>query len=92
MLSTHVLSEVKKYCNNVAIMKQGALQCVEKVSNITRTNAKRIKMIRDGIHLDYLYQGDLNELYKELQGHDITDILIEEPSLEEIFTKFYENK
>ncbi len=92
MLSTHVLSEVKKYCKNVAIMKQGSLQCVEQVSNITKTNAKRIKMTRDGIHLDYLYEGNLNDLYKELQGHDITDILIEEPSLEEIFTKFYENK
>lgn len=92
MLSTHVLSEVKKYCQNVAIMKEGTLQCVEQVSNITRTNTKRIKMIRDGVPLDYLYEGNLNELYKELQGHDITDILIEEPSLEEIFTKFYENK
>lgn len=90
MLSTHVLSEVKNYCNHVAIMKEGRLQCVDEVSHLTKTNAKRIKMIRDGIAEDFLYEGNLNDLYKELQGHDITDILIEEPSLDEIFMHFYQ--
>ena len=91
MLSTHVLSEVKKYCKNVAVMKEGKMLCVDTVSNITRTSAKRIKMVRDGIEEDFIFEKDLNELYKELEGHDITDILIEEPSLEEIFMDFYKN-
>ena len=41
---------------------------------------------------DFLFEGNLNDLYKELMGHDITDILIEEPSLDEIFMKFYINQ
>lgn len=90
MLSTHVLSEVKKYCKNVAIMKEGRLQCVDTVEKLTKTNAKRIRMIRDGIKEDFLYNGDLNKIADELVGHDITDILIEEPSLDEIFMQFYE--
>lgn len=90
MLSTHVLSEIKRYCKNVAIMKEGKLQCVDAVENITKTNAKRIKMIRDGKQEDFIYKGNLNDLYKELEGHDIGDILIEEPSLDEIFMHFYE--
>jgi len=91
MLSTHVLSEVKKYCKHVAIMKEGKLQCVDEVANITKTNAKRIKMIRDGVNEDFLYEGNLNDLYKELQGHDIKDILIEEPALDEVFMHYYKN-
>jgi len=89
MLSTHILSEVKKYCKTVAIMKEGKLQCVDEVSKITKMNAKRIKMIRDGKSEDFLYKGNLSELYKELEGHNIEDILIEEPSLDEIFMHYY---
>ncbi|HBA68022.1 MAG TPA: ABC transporter ATP-binding protein [Lachnospiraceae bacterium] len=89
MLSTHVLSEIKRYCKNVAIMKEGKLQCVDTVSHITKTSTKRIRMIRDGIQEDFIYKKDLNQLYMELEGHDIKDILIEEPSLDEIFMHFY---
>lgn len=90
MLSTHVLPEIKSYCKNVAIMREGKLQCVDSVEKITKTNAKRIKMIRDGKREDFLFKGNLNDLPKELAGHDITDILIEDPSLDEIFMHFYE--
>ena len=65
---------------------------MDTVDNITESSAKRIKMIRDGKQEDFLFEGDLNDLYKELMGHDITDILIEEPSLDEIFMKFYINQ
>ena len=92
MLSTHVLSEVKNYCKHVAIMKEGHLQCVDTVDKLTKTNAKRIRMVRDGKKEDYIYKGDLNKLADELVGHSITDILIEEPSLDEIFMHFYESE
>ena len=90
--STHVLSEVKNYCDRVAIMKEGRLMCVDTVENLTRSNAKRIKMVRDGEHLDYLYKGDLNKIKDELIGHDISDILIEDPSIDEVFMHYYEGK
>lgn len=92
MLSSHVLSEVKNYCKHVAIMKEGNLQCVDTVDKITKTNAKRIHMVRDGKKEDFIYKGDLNRLADELVGHDIEDILIEEPSLDEIFMHFYEKQ
>ncbi len=90
MLSTHILSEIKQYCNNVAIMKEGNIQCIDSVDNITKTSAKRIKTIKDGKYEDYIFEGDLNDLVKELCIHNISDILIEEPSLDEIFMQFYE--
>lgn len=91
MLSTHILSEVKQYCNNVAIMKDGKIQRVDSVENLTKTSSKRIKVVKDGKYEDYIFEGDLNDLVQDLASHHITDILIEEPSLDEIFMGFYEN-
>lgn len=92
LLSTHVLSEVRNYCDRVAIMREGKLMVSDTVANLTQTQAKRIKMTRDGEKLDFIYRNDLNELYKEFEGHDISDILIEEPSIEDIFMHYYQNK
>lgn len=90
MLSTHVLSEVKNYCNRAAIMKEGKLLKVDDVSNLTRTNVKKIKITRTGKAEEYIYKGTMNELYKELQGNDIEDIIIEDPPLDEIFMHYYQ--
>jgi len=90
LLSTHVLSEIKRYCKNVAIMKEGTLQRIDAVSNLTKTNTKKIYLVRDGRQESFLYDGNLNDFIRELAGHDITDIRIEEPSLDEIFMHFYQ--
>lgn len=89
MLSTHVLSEIKKYCKTVAIMKEGKLQCVDEVSNLTKTNAKRIQVTKNGKQESYIYKGNINELIGKLSGQEVEDLLIEEPSLDEIFMHFY---
>lgn len=88
-LSSHVLSEIKKYCRHAAIIKEGKLICTDTVENLTKTNAKRIRMRRDGKEEDFVYQGNLNELFAGFAGHDIEDITIEEPELEEIFMHYY---
>lgn len=90
MLSTHVLSEVRNYCDRVAIMKEGKLVAVDTVEHLLESKAKHIRMVRDGEKLDFIYKDDLNHLYRELQGHNIEDILIEEPSIEEVFMHYYE--
>ena len=90
MLSTHVLSEVKNYCKHVGIMKEGKLLKVDEVSNITKTNAKKIKIVRNGKLQEFMYKGDIKEIYKEIQGDDIDDVLIEDPSLDEIFMHYYQ--
>lgn len=89
ILSTHVLSEIKRYCKNAAIMKEGRIQCIDAVENITKTNAKKIYLLRNGRQENFIYDGNLNDFIQELSGQDITDIRIEEPSLDEIFMHFY---
>ena len=92
LLSTHVLSEVRNYCDRVAILKEGRLIVTDTVEHLLASKSKRIKMIRDGQRLDFIYKDDLNNLYKELMGHKIEDILIEEPSIEEVFMHYYEKE
>lgn len=89
-LSSHVLSEVKKYCHHAAIIRGGELICTDTVENLTRTNAKRIHMIKDGVEENFVYKGNLNELFAGFAGHDIEDIIIEEPELDEIFIHYYQ--
>lgn len=90
LLSTHVLPEIRNHCDRVAIMKEGKLIVTDTVEHLLSSKSKRIKMVRDGEKLDFIYKDDLNNLYKELEGHNIEDILIEEPSIEEVFMHYYE--
>lgn len=105
--SSHVLSEVKNYCNHVAIIKEGKLIKHDTVENLTSGNARKIKVrgIQDlqGLQqmknvqageneISFVYAGDLNELIHRLSKETVTDILIEEPSLEEVFMHFYEKE
>ena len=90
LLSTHVLPEIRNHCDRVAIMKEGKLVVTDTVEHLLSSKTKRIKMVRDGEKLDFIYKDDLNNLYKELEGHNIEDILIEEPSIEEVFMHYYE--
>lgn len=91
-LSSHVLSEVKKYCHHAAIIKEGKLICTDTVENLTRTNAKRIRVIKDGVEESFVYKGDLNQLFEGFRGHNIEDITIEEPELDEIFMHYYKEE
>jgi len=44
LLSSHVLSEVQRLCNRVAIIKEGKIIKVEKMSNLTENNYKKFKV------------------------------------------------
>lgn len=89
-LSSHVLSEIKKYCHHAAIIKEGKLICTDTVENLTKTNTKCVKVTLDGEEKEFTYKGDLNELFAGFKNHNVSDITIEEPELEEIFMHYYE--
>lgn len=91
-LSSHVLSEIKKYCRHAAIIKEGELICTDTVENLTKSSAKRIRMRKDGKEEDFVYKGDLNELFAGFAGHNIEDITMEEPELDEIFMHYYKEE
>lgn len=89
-LSSHVLSEVKKYCRHAAIVKEGALIRTDTVENLSRTNLRRVKVRERGQEREFIHEGSIKELLARLNQMEPEDVLIEELPLEEIFMHYYE--
>jgi ABC-2 type transport system ATP-binding protein len=106
--SSHILSEVQKMCDRVAIIKEGKLVKVETIENLTKNNLKYItvtferaeqmdfelegivKKEVNGNEMTLLYSGNIKALLTRLNALPIKDLLIEEPTLEEVFMHYYE--
>lgn len=109
LFSSHILNEVQKLCDRVAIIKDGKIIKVEKISNLAENTHKRfrletavkvdksrftgIKGITDLVITDnsinFLFRGRINEITKIIASLNLTNILVEEPDLEEIFMHYY---
>lgn len=91
-LSSHVLSEVKKYCHNAAIIKNGRVLKVDTVENLSHTNLRLVKAWKNGKEESFSHTGSMQELLQRLSAMEPEDVLIEEPSLEELFMQYYEEE
>lgn len=103
--SSHILAEVQELCDRVAIIKDGSIVKIEDVKKLREDNYKKITIKGgninnfkvDGVsHLEkkdntisFFYNGDINDIMKKICSEIVTDVLIEEPSLEEIFMHYY---
>ena len=47
---------------------------------------------KDGVEESFVYKGDLNQLFEGFRVHNIEDITIEEPELDEIFMHYYKEE
>jgi len=108
--SSHVLSEVQRFCHRVAIIKDGRVIKVEEVSTLRAGRFQKVRIALtsaerptlsvagivhqqtspDGQHLELLYNGNINELVRELAQLDLASLSLEEPPLEEVFMHYYE--
>lgn len=111
LFSSHILSEVQKLCDRVAIIKEGKLVQVEKISTLKEKNYKKIR-IETKTDLDknyfnmagvsqleskdyvvsFMYNGDINLILKKIAEIEISNLWVEELTLEEIFLHFYEKE
>lgn len=48
------------------------------------------KLIKDEDRIEFFYKGDINLIMKTINGVNVRDVNIEEPTLEEIFMHYYE--
>lgn len=103
-LSSHVLSEVARYCRSAAIIRDGKLLVSDKVERLGHTGVKRVAL-RTPEHLpkiegikdvkkendsfSFLFSGDIKLLISELGKLSIEDINISDPDLEEVFMHYY---
>jgi len=106
--SSHVLSEVRRVCDRVGILRGGELVGLEDVDTLLQQGGKRVQIrttdeasgdfaeldgvidmqtFADGIQ--FIYTGEYNTLLGELATHDVREIEISEPPLEDIFMHYY---
>lgn len=108
--SSHVLSEVQKMCDRVAIIKEGKLVADDTIENLTKNQFKKVTILLSegqsmnlslegiiqqeqlGPMLTILFRGDIHELIDTLSNETYRDVVIEEPSLDEIFMHYYETE
>ena len=103
-LSSHILSEIQKYCKRAAVIREGRLLVCDRVENLVHTNAKKVTLLGissppklngignveiDGDIVKFLYSGEPGKLLNALAPLPITDVSITEPELEEIFMHYY---
>ena len=109
LFSSHILGEVQKLCDRVAIIKDGTIIKVEQIKTLLENSTKRFTLEMattpdteifriEGVSdfqmtagsASFLFRGRVNEVTHILAGLDLTDLLVEEPDLEEIFLHYYE--
>ena len=103
-LSSHILSEVGRYCKHAAVIREGKLLVCDSVENLGHTGVKRVSLrgiskipdipnIRDfkveNDTVNFLYSGKPDALLKELSCLSFNDISIADPDLEEVFMHYY---
>ncbi|EMB96930.1 ABC transporter ATP-binding protein [Streptococcus mutans] len=91
-LSSHVLSEIKNYCDRVAILKNGEIVTVDAIHHLTHRMLRKVSVWKDGKLKTFNYSGSMKDLLKQLEEMNPDDLLIEEPSLESLFLHYYEEK
>jgi len=66
LFSSHILSEVQRLCDRVAIIKEGKLIQLEKISTLQENNYKRFKLeTKAPVSPDYFQLSGVNELKVE---------------------------
>ncbi len=105
--SSHILSEVQRLCNRVAIIREGEIVTTEDIKTLQKNNYKKISVTADGLdtaqfsidgvtnltqvdgEVKFFFRGDINKVTQLISAQPVADVLIEEPTLEEIFMHYY---
>ncbi len=103
-LSSHVLSEVGRYCKRAAVIREGRLLVTDTVDRLSHTGIKRVTLrgvtvmpplegVRDmkaeQDALTFLYGGGTKELLAILSDASFEDFTVTDPDLEEVFMHYY---
>jgi ABC-2 type transport system ATP-binding protein len=106
--SSHILGEVQRLCNRVAIIKEGSVIDLQDIKTLQKDNYKKIRVTADGLEeksfqvdgvtelhksngtVSFFYKGDINVIAKLISSGKISDLTVEDLTLEEIFMHYYE--
>ncbi|MBM7653907.1 ABC transporter ATP-binding protein [Neobacillus cucumis] len=71
LFSSHILSEVQRLCNRVAIIKEGKIVTVEKISTLQENNYKKFKVeLKSSLDLQYFNISGVSKL--EAKGNVVS--------------------
>ena len=103
-LSSHILSEIGRYCKSAAVIREGRILVSDSVEKLGHTGVKRVtlrgiknipeienaKDIRfENDTVNFLYSGKAAELTRALCKLDFEDVNISDPDLDEVFMHYY---
>ena len=106
-LSSHILSEVQRYCDKAAIIREGKIVAYDNVEKLTKTKVRRVTLIGNvdieslvGVSqvkrlngsMTFFYEGEIKNLLSVLEKADLKDLMINEPDLEEVFMHYYKKE
>lgn len=92
-LSSHNLSEIEKYCDRVIIIKDGKI--VESLDmQVVKEMHKQVVSYttQDGKEKEYVFDGDINNLVRELSGLNLKHLEIKAATVEDEFIKYYQEE
>ena len=103
-LSSHVLSEIARYCKSAAVIREGRILVSDSVARLGHTGVKRVTLKGIGIIPDikdardikiendtvnFLYSGKATELTRQLCSLNFDDLTISDPDIDEVFMHYY---
>ena len=103
-LSSHVLSEIGRYCKTAAVIREGRILVSDSVARLGHTGVKRVTlrgitmmpaianakdMKMENDTVNFLYSGKATELTMELSRLSFEDVTICDPDLNEVFMHYY---
>ena len=103
-LSSHVLSEIGRYCKSAAVIREGRILVSDSVARLGHTGVKRvmlkgtttipdIKGAKDikveNDAVNFLYSGKATELTRQLCDLSFDDLTVSDPDIDEIFMHYY---
>jgi ABC-2 type transport system ATP-binding protein len=104
-LSSHVLSEVERYCKHAAVIREGKIIVCDSIDKLSHTGIKAVTLKGaveapkiDGIKnteknddgVSFLYSGEASALIRALADISFSDVTITDSELEDSFMHYYE--
>ncbi len=105
--SSHILSEVEKICDRVAIIRKGRIVAEEKIENLKKKKGKKIRLkIKESPEklqsipnvkivddwIEFVTEDNIDEVIKKIANYTVLDLEIQEFSLEDIFMRYYDEE
>lgn len=103
-LSSHILSEIGRYCKHAAVIRDGQILACDSVEKLGHTGVKRVTLqatkhipeitgaknvTKENGCVSFLYSGSPKELLSALADIPFEDFTVTDPDLDEVFMHYY---